>query len=184
MKKLLGILLVISGFFAVFFKDEIEFKNWKRAAEQGDAKAQFNLGLMYFTGAGVVQDYKQAIKWYTKAAEQGNAQAQYLLAGLYLKGEGVTQDFKQAFTWANKSAEQGEANAQYFLGGMYFGGKGVDADLEKAHVWLVISAWNGNEMAAQQRDSITEGMNYEQITRGVQTAKEWMQKFDNKKNAQ
>ena len=44
-------------------------------AEQGYAKAQFNLGLMYAKGQGVPQDYKQAVKWYTKAAEQGVAAA-------------------------------------------------------------------------------------------------------------
>jgi hypothetical protein len=37
-------------------------------AEQGDAKAQHNLGSAYHPGEGVLQDYKQAFKWYTKAA--------------------------------------------------------------------------------------------------------------------
>lgn len=51
------------------------------AAEQGYARAQFNLGLLYKNGGGVVtQDYAEAVRWYTLAAEQGNARAQFNLA--------------------------------------------------------------------------------------------------------
>jgi TPR repeat protein len=49
------------------------------AADQGDAVAQFNLGLIYYYGHGVPQDYLQAVAWYRKAADQGHAGAQYAL---------------------------------------------------------------------------------------------------------
>ena len=52
-------------------------------AEQGDAAAQYNLGLMYYTGQGVPQDYKEAVKWYRLSAEQGDATAQYNLGVMY-----------------------------------------------------------------------------------------------------
>ncbi len=42
-------------------------------AEQGNAIAQYNLGLMYGKGQGVPQDYAEAVQWYRKAAEQGVA---------------------------------------------------------------------------------------------------------------
>ena len=42
-------------------------------AEQGHASAQYNLALKYDNGEGVLQDYKEAVKWYTKAAEQGHS---------------------------------------------------------------------------------------------------------------
>jgi hypothetical protein len=48
----------------------------QRAAEQGNADAQFILGYAYESGEGVPQDDKEAFKWHRKAAEQGNAQAQ------------------------------------------------------------------------------------------------------------
>ena len=48
-------------------------KEWKVLAEQGNAKAQNELGRMYELGLGGVQDYKEAVKWYRKAAEQGDA---------------------------------------------------------------------------------------------------------------
>ena len=53
-------------------QDYAEAVKWYRlAAEQGDADAQYNLGLMYDNGNGVPQDYKEAVKWYRLAAEQG-----------------------------------------------------------------------------------------------------------------
>ena len=50
---------------------KLAFKWFTKAAEQGYASAQFNLGSMYNQGDGVPQDDKMAFKWYTKAAEQG-----------------------------------------------------------------------------------------------------------------
>lgn len=49
---------------------ETAFREWKPLAEQGDATAQSNLGALYDNGEGVLQDYKEAVRWYTKAAEQ------------------------------------------------------------------------------------------------------------------
>uniref|UniRef100_UPI003567E3EB tetratricopeptide repeat protein n=1 Tax=Sneathiella sp. TaxID=1964365 RepID=UPI003567E3EB len=69
-------------------------REWKPLAEQGDADAQYNLGVMYYNGTGVPQDYKQAVKWYTAAAEQGFANAQHNLALMYNYGTGVPQDYK------------------------------------------------------------------------------------------
>ena len=44
-------------------------------AERGNASAQYSLGLFYFEGLGVAQDYQEAVRWYLKAAEQGYAEA-------------------------------------------------------------------------------------------------------------
>ena len=65
-----------------------DFKSLKALAEQGVAPAQFNLGLKYYGGKGVSQDYKEAIKWYRKAAEQGNAGGQGNLGYMYQYGNG------------------------------------------------------------------------------------------------
>ena len=64
-------------------------------AEQGDAAAQYNLGLMYYTGQGVPQDYKEAVKWYRLSAEQGYAEGQYNLGVIYHEGQGVGQGVPQ-----------------------------------------------------------------------------------------
>ena len=84
-------------------------------AEQGDANAQVNLGMMYYRGEGVPQDYKTVAKWFRLAAEQGHAGAQFFLGGMYYKGEGVPQDYKTASKWYRLAAEQGDADAQYNL---------------------------------------------------------------------
>jgi TPR repeat protein len=41
-------------------------REWTPLAAQGDADAQFNLGIMYDNGKGVPEDYKTAMKWYKK----------------------------------------------------------------------------------------------------------------------
>lgn len=83
------------------------FKQWRPLAEKGQAKAQYNLGLLYYNGRGVNQDYTQARHWYLKAAEQGQAFAQNNLGKLYEKGQGVLQDPVQADMWYLLSAAQG-----------------------------------------------------------------------------
>lgn len=68
-------------------------------AEQGDAKAQYNLAYCYEYGDGVVQDIDKAIYWYKKAAEQEFVPAQVSLGNIYYYGEGVEQDLQQAAEW-------------------------------------------------------------------------------------
>ena len=79
-------------------------REWRPLAGQGDADAQYNLGLMYHSGKGVPQDYAEAVKWYRKAAEQGHADAQYDLGSKYAKGQGVAQDYVRAYMWFNLAA--------------------------------------------------------------------------------
>ena len=73
-------------------------------AEQGDARAQSNLGVMYYEGRGVPQDYQEALKWYRKAAEQGDEGAQSQLGLMYQKGQGVPQGLVRAHMWYNIAA--------------------------------------------------------------------------------
>lgn len=70
-----------------------------RLAEQGDARAQAMLGLLYEYGHGVPQDYAVAAWWYGCAAERGDAGGQYLLGLLYDKGRGVPQDVVLSQKW-------------------------------------------------------------------------------------
>ena len=144
---------------------------WKPLAEQGNASAQYNLGLMYANGDGLTQDYKTALKWYTLAAEQGNARAQFYLGLMYAKGDGLTQDYKTAVKWYTLAAEQGDAYAQFYLGLMYDEGKGVAQDYLKAHMWFNIVAIDGNsEDAASNRDDLAEKMTPAQIEKAQEAA--------------
>jgi uncharacterized protein len=76
-------------------------------AAQGNAVAQFNLGVLHDTGRGVWQDYKLAAQWYRKAAMQGHAAAQFNLGGLYYEGQGVPKDLVRASVWFTLAAIAG-----------------------------------------------------------------------------
>ena len=91
---------------------ETALSEWRPLAEQGYARAQSNLGVMYENGNGVLQDNKTAVKWYTLAAEQGYARAQSNLGNAYFKGEGVLQDYVYAHMWGNISSSHGSENGR------------------------------------------------------------------------
>ena len=113
---------------------------WEPVAEEGNIDAQFNLGLMYDHGMGVLQSYEQAIYWYTKAAKQGGIGAQHNLGVIYDLGEGALQDYEKAAYWYTQAAEQGNLDSQYNLGHMFAYGQGVSKDYEKALYWYTKAA--------------------------------------------
>jgi TPR repeat protein len=122
-------------------------KWYRRAADQGYAVAQFNLGRMYdnpYLGVpGVGQDYVEAAKWYRKAADQNFAPAQFNLGVMYDIGEGVAQDYVEAAKWYRKAAEQGLHVAQFNLGLKYEKGEGVAQDSTVATTWYRKAAEQG-----------------------------------------
>ncbi|SDT87089.1 hypothetical protein SAMN05216296_0086 [Pseudomonas pohangensis] len=73
-------------------------------AEQGNADAQFNLGLMYFNGTGVPQDDQLALKWFRLSADQGDAFAQFALGNMYFLGRAVEKNFVVSYALGNLSA--------------------------------------------------------------------------------
>ena len=81
-------------------------------AAQGDAEAQLQLGLRYAEGDGVIQNDKEAARWFALAARQGLPEAQYQYGLVLLQGRGVVQDYKAAFSWIEKPAQRGYAKAQ------------------------------------------------------------------------
>lgn len=86
-------------------KDSAEaFKWFKKAAEQGDAEAQFGLGVMFANGNGTPQDYAMAARWFIKAAEQGNTAPNFYLGLIYENGLGVTKNYAEAVKWYTKAA--------------------------------------------------------------------------------
>jgi len=88
----------------------------KSEARDGDADAQFSLGLKYASGEGAAQDYVEAARWYLKAADQGHGLAQFNLGMMYSAGQGLPQDDATALRWFQKAASQGDAGAQFNLG--------------------------------------------------------------------
>jgi TPR repeat protein len=91
------------------------FEYYEKAANQGHAIAEFNLGVMYEHGEGTAKDMKKAFKYYEKAANQGHADAQNNLAEMYKLGEGRVKNMKKAFEYYEKAANQGHAEAKIEL---------------------------------------------------------------------
>lgn len=114
-----------------------------KAAENGDAAAQFQLGTKYDKGTGVEQSDAQAVRWYRKAAEQGHTSAQCNLGLMYEEGQGVVQNYSTAVEWYRRAAEQGNPDSQCNLGLMYEEGRGVAQSYSTAVEWYRKAAENG-----------------------------------------
>ena len=124
------------GYAFYTLKDYKQAFHWfRKAADQDHLDAQYNLGIMYDKGQGVLRDEKQAFYWYQKAANQGDAKAQYNLGVMYASGLGVLKDMKQAVHWFQKAADQGFTRAQFNLGEMNRLGEGVLKDYKQAVFW-------------------------------------------------
>jgi S1-C subfamily serine protease len=94
-------------------KDFGEAVYWfRRAAEQGNAQAQCNLGLCYSAWDDMPKDLPNAFKWFRKAAEQGDADAQNELAKMYFGGDGVPVNYVEAYKWVLLAAANGNEPAK------------------------------------------------------------------------
>lgn len=107
----------------------------KPLAQEGDAKAQEMVAIMYDFGNGVAKDSVEAMSWYEKSAKQGNVSLQHDLGIRYFKGDRVKQDYEKAFYWWKLAAESGVLESQYNLGLMYGQGLGTEKDPAAAVKW-------------------------------------------------
>ncbi|MGO9329394.1 MAG: tetratricopeptide repeat protein [Steroidobacteraceae bacterium] len=109
---------------------------WTKAAEAGDAEAQWELGLEYNSGQRVRRDYRQAVAWYRKAAEQSYGAAQMNLANMLSGGyPPVEEDRVEAARWLQLAADQNTTGAASMLGSWYSSGIGVPHDDTRAVYW-------------------------------------------------
>jgi len=152
------------------------FEAWLPLAEDGDAKSQNNLGILYRKGRGVGKDSGQAFHWYESAAKQGFAKAQYNLALLYKRGDGVARDLTKSVKWYELAARNGYARAQYEIGIRYDKGAGVDPDPVKALMWLslAIESAKGKTLtkASRARGRLMANLDQNQIAEARRLANE------------
>lgn len=153
-------------------ENEIEaLKWWTKAAELGDAKAQYTVGLIYFTGIGAKKDMKTAQHWFLKSAQQGDKDAQFHVGIIY---DEFYDDGVKAFEWYNKAAQQGDKDAQLQLGECYANGRGVKKDAKEAFVWYMKSAKQGDGFAQMYvADCYYKGLG---TTKDKNKAIEWYEK--------
>jgi uncharacterized protein len=107
----------------------------KKAAEMGNAEAQYNLRYCYQSGTGIEKNSKTAVEWYAKSAEQGFNDALYQMMMAYGNGDGVEQNPEKAFAFALKCAENNDATCMWNVVNCYYQGMGVKKDLDTMLAW-------------------------------------------------
>jgi TPR repeat protein len=143
------------------YDDEVVYW-YKQSADQGYAKAQFALAMVYRR----LKKYGEVIDWLKKAAEQNHVQAQYYLWVEYQFGFSVDYDKYdkiEARHWLIKAAEQGYTPAQVELGNLYLIEANDNARYEKAIYWYKKAA-EANDPYAQLNLGLIEkeSLNYNQ----------------------
>ncbi len=114
MRRIAATLAVVALMFSagcIPENDTETVKHFREDAELGYPKAQFNLGVMYANGRGVLKNDVEAVKWYRKAAEQGLVNAQFNLGVSYINGLGIPQNNVNAYMWLLLAKAQGHQKA-------------------------------------------------------------------------
>ena len=122
----------------------------------GQVQAQSLLGLMYFNGDGVTQDYEEAYRFLIAAGEKGDGLAQYQLGVVFRDGFGVLEDQKTSYDWFEKSARNNVSGAQFEVALLNMTGRGVEEDIMKGLTWAYIAYWNGSEESAALLESLPD----------------------------
>lgn len=119
-------------------KNTQAFSWFMHAAELGDPRSQYNIGLSFEYGyLGQQVDMEKAIEWYLRAIKKENVKSIINLGNIYYRGKGVKQDFAKAYQFFQQAADRGEKQAQSNLGTMYAKGQFVTQDMNKAiDFWL------------------------------------------------
>eukprot|EP00035_Acanthoeca_spectabilis_P004984 m.108764 g.108764 ORF g.108764 m.108764 type:complete len:1183 (+) comp12821_c0_seq1:234-3782(+) len=128
------------------------------AAELGDGREMFNLGLAYSTGERCLQSDAQAAEWFRRGVEVGDVSCMVNLGIMHEKGTGVQQNWAEAFRLYKLAAlsdsdRRGSAVAANNLANCYTQGWGTEVDLPEAARWLLRAASLGDCAAAFQLGS-------------------------------
>jgi len=128
------------------------------AAEAGDARAQYVVGIVLGQGFAGVPDPQTGAAWLLRSAEQGYAPAQVELARMYRTGDGIAENHAEMVKWYRRAAEQGDVGAQLFVADAYAYGYGVEPDLIEAYVWYEIAIRYWGHLAERARDVVAVQM--------------------------
>lgn len=122
------------------YEDAITY--YKEAAEKGHPLAQSKLGMMYFKGIGVEQNFPKAVEWFQMAVDQEDAMDEVTLGTMYLGGLGVEKDVEKGKSLISKAADSEFPAAEYMKGQMYELGFGYEKNLDEAYQWYIKSSLN------------------------------------------
>jgi TPR repeat protein len=130
-------------------------KWYLKAAQNGNMKAQHNLGMLLIESRG---DEIEALKWLFKAADNGSIFSQFTLGLIYSVGRGVDRNPIEALKWYRLAAENGDPDAQYNLALMLVHGDGGERNLEEAKGWYRKAAAQGKAYAANNLKALEKGL--------------------------
>jgi hypothetical protein len=145
----------------------------REAAEAGDVRAQYALGIIYDTGSGVPTDYTEGFKWFRLSAEGGYAPAQQKMGLMYLYGWQVGRDVAEAAHWYELAARQGHVGAQIQIAAMYARGRGVPKDLVVAYAWMNAAAGTGDTRALDRLPRLAARLTAAEIARAEALVRTW-----------
>ena len=109
-------------------------------AANGDATAQYNMGIFYRDGVEVRRDQVEALRWFLKAANGGNMLAQYAAGLAFYKGHGSNPDPQAALNYFLNAALEGHATAPLHIGKLFFSGEGVTQNYARAYFWWKLAS--------------------------------------------
>ena len=129
-------------------KQKKTLKFLRAKANNGDALAQYRLGLHWIKKEKNQNNYLKAATWFKLAAVQGLKEAQYSLGVLYDTGVGLEKDENQAFLWYHAAANHHHPMAQFNIANFYLEREDGKDDFENALRWFELASKNGVDEAA------------------------------------
>jgi len=151
----------------------------RELAEEGDANAQIELGVMNQYGylyEGQRTSHKDAIEWFKRAAAKKHPVALFYLAEAYDAGNGIEQDKLRAFDFYLASAELGFAPAMNNLAAYYWSGTGVEKNEKQAISWYIEAAENGEPAALYNLGKRKEKGDSKYVAKSIQEAMDYYTK--------
>ncbi len=125
---------------------------FRRSAELGDPRAQWNYAMALLNGEGVAISETEAWKWVKASGEAGYRNAQVSTAVMLAIGQGVAEDDVQARAWYEKAALAGSAHALSSLGMMLITGEGGPVDAVTGQAYLELAAAGGGAFSKRLLD--------------------------------
>ncbi|MDQ2878373.1 MAG: SPOR domain-containing protein [Pseudomonadota bacterium] len=142
---------------------------WRKAAQAGDADAQFDLGQAYTLGNGVSKDPAMALSWFGKAAMRGHVEAQTNY-GIALFRAGRRDE---ARPWLEKSVARGDPRAQLIYGTMLYNGDGVPRDMVRGYALIVRASASGLPQAASVQGQMDKTVSEADRRKGLDLARQY-----------
>lgn len=120
---------------------------WGELAAEGNANAQYALGIMHLKKEARVSADATAFQYLVEAAKQQHVASMFNLGVAYWEGRGVSRQTEKAANWWEAAAEKNDPGAQYNLGLAYYIGEGRTQSTGAALHWIQLAADNGHPQA-------------------------------------